>query len=194
MNLKQKGFAEIILVLSLLLIGLFYEALSCAVSIVMFVWLLIKLVKRAKLKIHLNLTSISICIIVLSYLISSIWAIDSGTALFGFIKFLPILLFVLLIMQKKSIDDILLKLPVVAVVMTIVSSIGMQISSTEAFFSVDGRLAGFFQYPNTFALFLLVAELILFSKEKHNAFDMYLIQILLCRRLNRCRYRWSPYN
>lgn len=171
MNLKQKSFAEIILVLSLLLIGLFYEAFSCAASVVMLVWLFIKLVKKTEFKIHINLISASIYIIVLSYLISSIWAVDSGTALFGFAKFLPVLLFIFIIMQKNNMDDSLKILPVIGVVMTIISSIGMQISATESFFSVDGRLAGFFQYPNTFALFLLIAELIIISKEKHNFFD-----------------------
>lgn len=179
LSLKQKGFAEIILIVSLLLLGLFYEVYSCAASVAMLVWLLIKLIKKSEIKVYLNLTSISICIIVFSYLISSIWAIDSGMALIGFIKFLPILLFILIIMQKKNNDDILQMLPIVGVVITIISSIGMQFSSTEAFFSVDGRLAGFFQYPNTFALFLLIAELIILSKEKHSAFDYISFAVLI---------------
>lgn len=135
--------------------------------------------KKVDLKIYINLTSISVFAIVLFYLLSTIWATDSGMALIGFMKFMPILGFTLMIMQQKNNDNIISSVPFVASGMTIISSVGMQFSFLESFFSVDGRLAGFFQYPNTFALFLLVAELIILAKEKHNIFDYISFSVLV---------------
>lgn len=135
--------------------------------------------KKVDLKIYINLTSISVFAIVLFYLLSTIWATDSGMALIGFIKFMPILGFTLMIMQQKNNDNIISSVPFVASGMTIISSVGMQFSFLESFFSVDGRLAGFFQYPNTFAIFLLVAELIILAKEKHNIFDYISFSVLV---------------
>lgn len=177
-SIKQRSFAEIFLIFSLLLIGLFYESLSCIASVIMLVWLIIKIIKNKEFKFKVNLTGISLAVLVLSYLLTSFWAVDYGMAVIGFMKFLPVLLF-FLILQLESKDDIIQVLPYVGIAITIISSIGMQFSATKSFFSVDGRLAGFFQYANTFAIFLLVSQLLILSKKKYKVLDYVALVILV---------------
>ncbi len=81
--------------------------------------------------------------------------------------------------QKKQTDDYFKILPYVATVMTVISAILMQIPALTKWFSVSGRLSGFFQYSNTFAIFLLMALIILATKENHAKTDLLLIPVIL---------------
>lgn len=81
--------------------------------------------------------------------------------------------------QQKQTDDYFKILPYVAAVMTVISAILMQIPALTKWFSVSGRLSGFFQYSNTFAIFLLMALIILATKENHAKTDLLLIPVIL---------------
>lgn len=177
--LNKTSFAEIVFILSVIISGAFYEYLSCFLSAAMFAWLVFKTIKEKKLKFNLSLTSISILVIIGFYLISIFWAVDKGMALIGFLKFLPVILYVLILMQKDDKETILSHLPYIAAIITIISVVGMQIPKLSSFFSVADRLAGPFQYPNTFALFLLVAEILVFSKEKLSVINIITVLVLL---------------
>ena len=178
-KIKKTNFAEIILILALLFSGMFYEYLSCAAAIAMTVWLVIKALKEKQLRFQLNIVSVSILAINLFYALTAFWAVDSGAAVIGFMKFLPITLYLLILMQTDDTQTIFDRLPIIAAVMTAVSAVGMHIGFSKDFFSVAGRLAGFFEYPNTFALFLLVAELLCLSKEKLKGVDFAVIPVLI---------------
>ena len=178
---KKIGFAEIVLGAGVLCIGLFHEYLSCAVSAAMLVWLICRGCRNKPLIIYINSLSLSVVCIVVFYGITALWAVDGGMALIGWMKFLPVLLYLLLLFQQEGTADAVQHwLPYLAAAMTIISAIGMQISSMKGLFSVAGRLAGFFQYSNTFALFLLVAELLVLSRERLRLPDYVLIAVLLC--------------
>ena len=60
----------------------------------------------------------------------------------------------------------------------VITGVGMQFPVGEALFSVAGRLAGFFQYPNTYAVFLLVCELLMLKKDDRMLWD-YIALIIL---------------
>lgn len=177
-RMGQLCFAEIIFTVSLLFAGTFHEYVACVLAATMLIWLVIKIIKEKSLPIYLNLTSLSIGCLVLFYALSVFWAVDRGMAFIGFLKFLPLPLYLLVLMQQKA-EGIMAKLPYIAAGMAILSVVGMQIPVLESFFSVSGRLAGFFQYPNTFALFLLVAELVIVAKEKHRGVDIAVMVVLL---------------
>ena len=165
--------------LSLLFTGVFHEYLSCILSSVLLGWLFFKVKQSKKMIVKKSMTSIAIGILCLFYGISALWAVDFGMAIVGFFKFLPIGLFLLCLMQEEESADKMKKLlPYLASGMTIVSLAGMYIPKIAFRFSVAGRLAGFFEYPNTFALFLLVSELLLLSKENKKNYD-YLMFIVL---------------
>ena len=171
LKIKKVEFVSLIVAVSLLWVGMFHEYISCIMSIAMSIWLLKKIKKEKKMRFKVNFVSISILVLVGFYLLSVFWANDSGLAFIGFVKFLPLILFLLILYQEDGADGILNNLPYFATVMMLISMVGMYVPFLKTFFSVSGRLAGFFQYPNTFALFLLVAELLLLGKEKYKAYD-----------------------
>ena len=144
--MKKTSFAEIILTVCLFCIGTFHEYLSCIAATAMLVWFIYKVIHNKKLYFSLNLTSVAVLCITLFYGLTAFWAVDGGMAVIGFMKFLPVPLYLLVLMQTNDTEDIIKRLPITAAVMTVISAIGMQIPIFESFFSVSGRLAGFFQY------------------------------------------------
>lgn len=106
-----------------------------------------------------DLFFIGILIVITGFLLSLRFSIDKSLAPWGIVKFLPLLLFyiwscALTGEEKRSILD---ELPLAGSIMTVFSLLMMQFRSMAWLVSVNGRLAGFFQYPNTFAVFLLMA-------------------------------------
>lgn len=165
--------AEWILLLSLVLSGGFNEYVGCVLSAIISVLLIVKIAQNRNLVVNINITSLSIAVITLLYLIPCFYAIDSGMAFVGFLKFLPVLLYMLLLMQDKGIKERLIALlPYVALALGVLSLVLMYIPITKDYFTVSERMAGFLQYPNTFALFLLVGELTALSKEKLKPIDI----------------------
>ena len=165
--------AHLILLIALVFSGGFNEYVSCALSAVISVLLIIKIARNRNLVVNINITSLSIAVITLFYLISCFYAIDSGMAFVGFLKFLPVLMYMLLLMQDKRVkEQLIVLLPYTALALGVFSLVLAFIPATRDYFTVSDRLAGFFQYPNTFALFLLVGELTALSKEKLKPIDI----------------------
>ena len=180
-QIQDMGFMPILFTLSLCLIGGFHEYISCFVGALLSIWIIIKVKKEKNFRFRINHTSVALIILTCSYLLSSLWAVDIGMAFLGFLKFLPIILFILGLFQdkeaEKKIEHIL---PCVASVMTVISFAFMYIPVVKEYFNVAGRMAGFFQYPNTFAIFLLVAELLIISKEERKRIEyLYLALIVV---------------
>lgn len=175
---KQLSFADFVLVLSALLIGSFNEFASCIISAVLTVYIFLKLKKEKLIHIKLNLLSVSVGLICLMYGVTALWAIDAGMAFIGFLKFLPLTLYLVAVWQSKKLNFETV-LPYFSAGMVVVSVIGMYIPFISQFFAVSGRLAGFFQYPNSFALYLLVSELILLGKEKFKISDFICLPVLI---------------
>lgn len=180
-KIKDKmNFISIFMTISLISAGVINEFLSCAVSVVLCVYFGYLIFKDRKILFYINLTCISVLTIVLFYGISAFWAVDSGAAVIGFFKFLPLILFLIALMQQNNEpDDFLQIVPCIAAGMTVVSALLMQIPVLERWFSVAGRLSGFFQYSNTFALFLLIALIIVLTKNKYKYYDFLQIPILI---------------
>ena len=178
-KIQKSGFIPAVFIVSLICTGLFYEYASCAFSVLLLGWLLFKYQKVRTLRFQWNLTSLAVIALTLSYGISTMWAVDSGMAFIGALKFLPIFLFLLAVMQEQECKERIIEiLPYAAAIMAIMSIAGMQISLLKPYFAVAGRLAGFFQYPNSFALFLLVAELLLITKRAYKGIDYITFAVL----------------
>lgn len=175
---KQLSFADFILLLSTLLIGSFNEFVSCILSTALTVYIFLKLKTNKQITLKLNALSISIALICLMYGVTALWAIDSGMAFIGFLKFLPLILYLITVWQDEK-PRVEIWLPYFSAAMVLISTIGMHIPLTSQFFSVANRLSGFFQYPNTFALFLLVAELVLLGKEKFKVPDFVCLALII---------------
>ncbi len=179
-QLKGVSFAQIALYASLFLVGIFHVYLSCILAAALLVALCLYLIKKGGLKIKWSLGFISILVLVACYALTPLWAVDSGEAIFGFFKFLPLPLYSLLLMQEEGgRERVISGLPYVAAVQAVISTALMFVPDLSTFFAVSGRLSGFVQYPNTFAMILLVSELILITKEKPSILDYICISVLL---------------
>lgn len=178
--LSNINSSEIVLLVALVLSGGFNEFISCTISVIVSLLLTIKIAKNRCFTIRVNIVSISVGALALGYLISTFYAIDSGMAFLGFLKFMPVLLYMLLLMQNDDLREIIIaKLPYFALVLGLISFVLMFIPIAKDYFVVADRLAGFFQYPNSFAMFLLIGELVILLKEKYRLTDVLLAISLL---------------
>ena len=172
-------FSDIVLLLSFILIGGFNDYIACGISVALLINLLLKIYKTKCLKININPIFVTTSLMVLFYGLTVFWAIDWGMAIVGFLKFLPLVIYLLLLYQYEGNVKLLHILPYFAAVLTIISSIGSFIPVFKDTFLVSERLAGFFQYPNTFAILLLVSELLILKKLKLRWFDYLAIAVLI---------------
>lgn len=174
MNRKQKAFknaapgrerinlTEGILLFSPFLTGLFH-LWGAAFAVIALTAALAVLQKKEALRISLSPLLLSCCSLVLFLSGGCLWGTDRGMALAGTLKFLPLPLFVLALQQRKLEDRMRLLrfLPQTAALMVLLSFFLSRIPAWADHFLVNGRLAGFFQYPNTFAAYLLAALIVL---------------------------------
>lgn len=158
---------RVIFFLGFLLSGTYYEFLACGLSIALFVIFVKGLREEGLQTLVWNCQGMFFLILPLFYLCSTLWAVDRNLAFLGFLKFLPLGIFALLLMQRRELSEQLLEdLPFAGTVMTVISFIGSNVPSLASYFLVNGRLAGTFQYPNTFAIFLLIALLYILVKSE----------------------------
>ena len=155
-----------LILLSPFLFGLFFPWTSAAVSIVLTAVLLLRLKKRqlywSPSPVHFAASGL-----VLFLPLGTVWGTDRGMALVGAVQFLPLPLFVLTL-EQLSPEQRETLIPAVwqgACLMVPLALILSRIFPGEGWFLVSGRQAGFFQYPNTYALYLLCGVVtLLFGK------------------------------
>ena len=156
---------EWLLLICPFLLGCFFPWGSALISLVLIVLLLL-LVRRGQLWATRSAPFLAAVSIVMFHLGGMLWGTDRGMALIGAVQFLPLPLFVLLLEQyaPDQRTTLLRRMPYAASVMVLLSFLLSRISSLESWLLVAGRQAGFFQYPNTYAIFLLFAlVLVLFG-------------------------------
>ena len=93
-------FSDIVLLLSIFCVGGFNEHISCLLSCLISIYFFIKIFTKKEIKFQANLFSVAITVLCLFYGLTCFWAIDAGMALIGFFKFMPILLYALLLWQE----------------------------------------------------------------------------------------------
>jgi len=130
--------------------------------------IIFKSFQKNKQQVSINLVLITFAVIVFSYLIVSLWAVDSGTSVYGFVKYLPVLLFAYLVNLYSDNErrEVLTALPLISVVTGYVAFVLSFVPVLKKWLLVAERLGGFFQSPNAFALFTLVGIIILLSSDK----------------------------
>ena len=156
---------EWLILLCPFLCGGFFPWASAPVSLVLVVLLLLML-RRGLLRPICSAPFLAALFIVLFHLGGILWGTDRGMDLVGAVQFLPLPLFILLLEQFAPDRRIglLRKMPYAASAMVLLSFLLSCIPSLAPWFLVAGRQAGFFQYPNTYAVYLLLAlVLVLFG-------------------------------
>ena len=151
-----------------LLGGGYFVSVSALIGIFMTGILFYRMYWKKEVTLARDLNLAAFAVLIFSYLIVSLWAVDSGMALTGFIKFLPLLLFYVLVSgQPEKREKMISRLPLLGSLMTLFSFLMMQFPVYEEWVSVSGRLAGFFQYPNTYAIFMLVCLIVVLWRLDH---------------------------
>lgn len=180
--MKKINFLFSIIFLIAFALGGFYDFIVCIISAILALNILIKYLKNKKINVKINSIFILICILILGSIVTCFFAVDRSIAIFGVFRNLAILLFYLNLCQyeEKEIKSAFLAIPIAGIAMFFISIIMYFIPPVRNFvFSEGNRLTGFFQYANTFALFLLLGIIILvFSKEISNKLKL-LFSILL---------------
>ena len=169
--MRKLNFLTIIIILTAFLFGGFYDFVACSLAIILLINLLIKYIKNKKIKIEINLIFILICVLNLASIITCFYAIDKSIAIFGIFRNLTLLIFYLNICQYevKDQEQALLAISFTGVAMFLLSIAMYFVEPLKNFvFSEGNRLTGFFQYANTFALFLLLGFIELAFSEKIN--------------------------
>lgn len=145
------------------LTGIFYEWQSALLAAVLIVLFFIEAFKNKRIEIRYGWPLFFALSVVVFNMLTAFWAVDKGMVWLGVLKYLPLLLFVIYAAGK---EDILKHIPLSGVVMTVVSALLSPIEALKGHITVSGRLGGFFEYPNTFAMFLLICLiLVLFNEE-----------------------------
>lgn len=176
-KIKSLPFSDFLLLGALLALGGFHEYISCILCVAMGIRLLTG--KEKKLQLPADPLSFGVLALCIGYASVCLWAVDKGMAFVGFLKFLPLLLFLVCRAKEKQDSKLLPLLPYVGAAMTVISAIGMLIPGTKELFSVADRLSGFFQYPNAFAIFLLICQLLLWEKKDRRPWDYLTVAVLL---------------
>ena len=144
------------------LIGMYYEWTSCIAA----VFLSAYLIYCRKISGHLIFPKSPVmyaCLtVVCAFILSPLWAVDKGMTVFGAVKFLPLPLFCMALAQVDYDErqKLIYTIPIIGVTMTIISFPLSFIPILGNYLLVSGRLAGFFQYSNTYAIYLLVGIVI----------------------------------
>lgn len=162
------------------LLGLFFEFTAAFTGIVLSLFLCFLVIRKKTLRLALNFNSILLLLVFFSYLLVIPWSVDWGMSLIGWVKFSVPILFMLVVMQfeEAEIRKSYAVIPLVGIIMVILSVIAYFIPFLADILIDAGRLGGFFQYPNTFALFLMIGMLILLENKPSEPGTMIQLVIL----------------
>ena len=161
--------------------GGFHTYVSAVPVVCLVIHLVMTAGKQGYLRITLNGNSAAVLLVVLGYCITPVWAADKGMSVFGIARYLPMLLYALALMQltPEQKRDCLSLIPVSGAVMTVLSCLLLLIPEADAFLTVNGRLAGFLQYPNAYAAFLLAGVILQYSKAQRKPSDFLVDAVLV---------------
>lgn len=141
-----------------------------------------KVHKNKKFIFTKDIKFIAICIWAISYLLTAFWSADTELSVLGFFKFFTVPIFILTIMQyeytKEERDKWFEAISKIGAIMVVLCIFFILIGKHDVFF-YQNRLAGFFNYANSFAMFLLVGFIITGFKKDFKIIDFIVMNLLL---------------
>ena len=184
MNIRYRTYSKCIWILFIIFpffFGMYYEFCGTVMGTVLTAVLLLYLKKAGKLQFRWNLGMMLCIIFLLGYLITVCYAVDSGMAFLGIFHMVWIFLFLLCYQQLENPEKekIFLAIPYIGLAMCILGFEGYLIPFLYQHMYANERLGGGFQYPNTFALFLLIGIILLCDKKKLKKRDYLFVVILI---------------
>lgn len=147
-----------------------YYVFSCtALSVALAVGLLVLLWNKKQLVISKSFPTIVFLAVTILYFISRFWAIDKSMAFEGALKYLCLFLFIVSLWQidEEDRENLFGAIPISATVMTVGSALlGLIPQLHSRFYDAIGDLNGTFEYANAYAIFLLIAIVVLIFNHK----------------------------
>lgn len=118
----------------------------------------------------------------IAYLITSFYSVDNELSFLGFLKFFTIPIFIVLIMQyeytKEDRDKWFYAIGKIGAIMVIGCLFLVLVGKKDLIF-YQNRLAGFFDYANSFAMFLLIGVISTGFKKDFKLLDFVVMSLLL---------------
>lgn len=156
-------------------------------DIVLLCLMLYKINKNKRFVFTKDIKFIFILLWSFSYLLTIFWSVDTELSWLGFLKFFTVPLFLITIMQYKYDQEqknkwfyFVAKIGAVMIgIILIVSLFERIITGESSLFFYQNRLAGFFNYANSFALFLLIGIIITGFKKELKLVDFVVMNLLL---------------
>lgn len=176
------NFLKIFLFISVFLVGGYHLAVSCFLTVLLLFFLIYKSLKQKDFfVIKPNGVLIVVGLVTFSYLLVTLWAVDKGTSIYGFFKFLPVGLFtaILTMYDKATREELVEAVPYAAASSGVLAYILSFIPSLSEYFLVADRLGGFFQSPNIFAVLCLAGVIILLTSEKISPKNLIITAVLI---------------
>ena len=139
----------VIIYISLIICGGFFLYSSAFLNIILSSLIVAGVVRNKKLRIEMSWYLISLIVLCISYIIVIIYSVDKGLSAMGIIKFLPVLLFCVLLnvyeVDRKKIAE---QLPLCAGVMTVMYVSNMELpvlqdgyGDSYAYYDINGVYA-----------------------------------------------------
>ena len=175
-------FLAVFLFITPLIFGLYYEFAAYLGGVALCIYFVFLIHKRKTISYSFDLKFILIAFVIISYLLVIPFSVDKGMAFWGFLKFFVILIFAFILLQTASNEHKMAyfyTVPLSGALMTILSLCSLISPNLSSNFFSIGRLGGFFQYANTFALFLLIGIIVLCFRVKKYIFDYAAMAILV---------------
>lgn len=159
---------QIFITVVALLFGGFYEFVGCLATIGFGVYLFWIMHRRKEICLFWNSGIILAIVLVVCHGLAVLWAVDSGMAFLGVLKFMPIVLFVLILMQftEEERGRLLFSVPVSGIIIIAIGILLYWVSAVREHFFMAGRFGGTFQYSNTMALYFLAGIVVIQNKIK----------------------------
>lgn len=170
---------NVLMIIAPFFIGLAPDTWAVIAGSVVALLLIITVLTNRKFTIDLDPSLLCLVILTIAAFVTVFSGISSGDSFIGTARYLSILLWALLTLQMSAQkrQDALLCIPSVTLLMLIISAIVFFFPDLRYFVTNgNNRLAGFFQYSNTFSLFLLIGFVIYL--EKLASEDTYIKQII----------------
>lgn len=181
LNSKMSKFLFVLLLFFPFFVGGYYVFYTAAVGVILLIALLVHIFKTKSINYSKSFAFFVLLFMSIMYFLTKFWAVDKSMSIHGFVKFFTAFLFTLAIIQinREERQKLLYSVPISAVIMTVFTELmGFTEFGKHRFYDNIGDLHGTFEYANAFAIYLLVAIIIVLCSNIKIPFK--LVTIVVC--------------
>ncbi|OGO82105.1 MAG: hypothetical protein A2Y18_05710 [Clostridiales bacterium GWD2_32_19] len=179
--MKKEYILYIFLILTPFFQGLYFEYSFCFSNTFLLIYLIYLSFKNKKLYYYKNIDSFVLLSIIFIYMVSYFVAIDKGMNIYGIIKAIePLMLYLVLLQLDVNKKDFIRVITISGILLASVSMIALYQKSFIDIVIQNNRMGGFIAYANTFALYILMAYVIMQKDELNKYVKIVAGVLMLC--------------